>query len=306
MTLKLKKFSVLLLTGAMVFTMGFSTFTAKVQAETTTTTTDTTTATTTNGLRTVNGKTYYYKNDVAVTGWQKIDGNIYYFSKTDGAAVTGWKYLKSYSGGSKKYKYLFKSNGVLVTDLFSYNKKYIKSRMTIKVNLTTHNVTFYLYDSKKKAYIIPAKTVICSTARDGKSTKVGHFRLEKTSARKWFIYKKSNPWHYYQYGVHIKGATSWFHSTMYKTTNKKTLIVTGSSGYNRLGTNQTTTCIRLQAVNAKLIYDIATKTNKKARVWVDVYRSKDKGPFGKVTLKDSTGKLKASQKYDPTDPSFAK
>lgn len=303
MTLKLKKLSVLFLTGVMVFTMGFGTFTAKVQAETAAATTENTAT----GFRKENGKTYYYKNGVALTGWQKIKGNIYYFDKKKGgAAVTGWNYLKSYSGGKTKYKYFFKKNGVLVTDLFSYKKSYIKAPMTIKVNLTTHNVTFYLYDSKKKAYIIPAKTVICSTARDGKSTKVGHFRLEKTSARKWFIYKKSNPWHYYQYGVHIKGATSWFHSTMYRTTNRKSLIVTGSAGYNRLGTNQTTTCIRLQAVNAKLIYDIATKTNKKARVWVDVYRSKDKGPFGQVKLKDTTGKLSSKQKYDPTDPAFAK
>lgn len=304
MTLKLKKLSVLCLTGAMLFTMGFGTFTAKVQAEETAAATTENTAT---GFRTENGKKYYYKDGVALTGWQKIDGNIYYFKAKDGgAAVTGWNYLKSYSGGKTKYKYFFKKDGTLVTDLFSYKRSYIKSPMTIKVNLTTHNVTFYLYDSKKKAYIIPAKTVICSTARDGKSTKVGHFRLEKTSARKWFIYKKSNPWHYYQYGVHIKGATSWFHSTMYRTTNKKTLIVSGSAGYNRLGTDQTTTCIRLQAVNAKLIYDIATQTNKKARVWVDVYRSTDKGPFGQVKLKDTTGKLKSTQKYDPTDPAFAK
>ena len=308
MKLQLKKLSVLALTGAMVFTMGFGTFTAKVQAETAAAVTDTTASTVpATGFRTENGKTYYYKDGVALTGWQKIDGNIYYFNAKDGgAALTGWNYLKSYSGGKTKYKYLFKKNGVLVTDLFSYKRSYIKSPMTIKVNLTTHNVTFYLYDSKKKAYIIPAKTVICSTARDGKSTKVGHYRLEKTTARKWFIYKKSNPWHYYQYGVHIKGCTSWFHSTMYRTTNKKSLIVDGSAGYNLLGTNQTTTCIRLQAENAKLIYDISTKTNKKARVWVDIYRSSNKGPFGKVTLKDTTGKLQSSQKYDPTDHSFAK
>lgn len=250
------------------------------------------------------GRKWYKKGKFQkVTGWKKINNAIYYLQK--GVAVTGWNRLKSYSGGSSKYKYYFKKNGRLVTDLFSLKRSYyIKQNMKIRVNLTTHNTTFYIYNNQTKAYDIPALSAVCSTSRTYNGTKPGHFRLEKTSARKWFIYKKSNPWHYYQYGVHIKGSKSWFHSTMYRTTNKKSLIVTGSSGYNRLGTNQTTACIRHQAGVAKLIYDISTKTNKKARVWVDIYRSSNKGPFGKITLSDTTGKLKSSQKYDPTDPSF--
>ncbi|MCD8018572.1 MAG: hypothetical protein LUF92_03005 [Clostridiales bacterium] len=254
----------------------------------------------------------YYKKGVFqsdYTGWKKIKKKIYYFK--NGKAVTGWKYLKSYSGGSKTYKYLFKSNGVLVTNLFNYKNnynKYIKRKMSITVNLTTHNVTIYLWDSKKKSYCIPAKTFICSTSRYKNGTKIRagkKGRLEKTSATTWFIYKKSNPWRYYQYGVHIKNSESWFHSTLYTTNNAKKLAnPTSANGYNYLGTNQTTSCIRLQAVNAKLIYDIATKSNVKQRVWVNIVRSKNKGPFGKVTLNSTTGKLSANTTVDPTDPKY--
>lgn len=311
MKLHVKTASACLLAGIMLST-SLGTVYASAATDDTASQEETTTTTTTNKLQVINR--LYYKNGVLqsdYTGWKKINGKIYYFKK--GKAVKGWKYLKSYSGGSTKYKYRFKPNGVLVTNLFNYKGKYskwIQKPMTIEVNLTTHNVTFLLYDSKKKKYCIPAKTVICSTSRYKNGTRIRSGqkgRLEKTSARRWFIYKKANPWRYYQYGVHIKGSDSWFHSTLYTTTDPTKLISPNHyNGYNYLGTDQTTSCIRLQAVNAKLIYDIATKTNPKARVWVKIYRSKDKGPFGKITLDDTTGKLPGNTNIDPTDPKYTK
>ncbi len=311
MKLRLKMISLCLLAGVIFLTAAAGTTTYSAAAETKTSTT-TETTTTSKKASVKDGK--YYKGDEfqsTYTGWKKINKKIYYFKK--GTALTGWHYLKSYSGGKKKYKYLFKPNGVLVTNLFNYKNnynKYIKKPMKIRVNLTTHNITFYLYDNKKKSYDIPAKTVICSTSRYKNGTRIQKGKkayLEKTSARKWFIYKKANPWRYYQYGVHIKYSESWFHSTLYRSANAKDLMTpTVANGYNYLGTNQTTACIRMQAVNAKLIYDIATKTNKKARVWVEIYRSKNKGPFGQVKLSDTTGKLSSGTKVDPTDPKYTK
>ena len=51
---------------------------------------------------------------------------------------------------------------------------------------------------------------------------------------------------------------------------------------------------------------IATKTNKKKRVWVKVIRkNKEKGPFGVYTLAGTTGKIKNKKKrIDPTDPNI--
>ena len=97
----------------------------------------------------------------------------------------------------------------------------------------------------------------------------------------------------------VKGTRSWIHSEMYRGTSNKKLI---ASTYNGLGTNQTTACIRVQAGNAKLIYDIA-KTNRYS-IPIRIYRSSNKGPFGKITLNDTTGKIPGNQNYDPTDPAF--
>ena len=244
----------------------------------------------------------YYENGVPFTGtkWVKIGKNIYYIE--NGQAVTGWRYLPSYSGGTMKYKYCFKKNGVLNTNLFATNyKKYIKVPMTIDVNIRTHTVTFLMYNKATKKYDIPLKSCVCATSR--KKLITGNYRLEKTSAERWFIYKKSKPWHYYQWKVHIKGTAVNFHSSQYYTTNNRRL---NAGIYNLLGTSCTTYCVRVQAVNAKLIYDISTKTYKKARVWVKMHINKNNGPFGQVTLEDTTGKVKKSQRYDPTDPMIKK
>lgn len=235
-------------------------------------------------------------------GWYQQGKKVYYYE--NGKKVTGWHTLKSYYD-KKKYKFYFNKNGVLVKDLFTLNyKKWIKKDITIVVNTKTHNATLYAKDKKTGKYNIPLKTMVCSTSRKAKGTKAySGCRLEKTSAVRWFIYKKSRPYHYYQWGVKVKHGNFYFHSARYTTTNNRKLEV---GLYNDLGTNQTTTSVRLQAVNAKLIYDIATKTNKKKRVWVKVIRkNKEKGPFGVYTLAGTTGKIKNKKKrIDPTDPSI--
>lgn len=242
----------------------------------------------------------FYKNGVfyPITGWKNWNKDRYYLKK--GIAVTGWNYIKDYSGSKTKYKYYFKKNGKLSMDLFkTFGSEYKKKKMKFQLNLTTHNLTFMLYDNKTGKYDIPAKTVVCSTARDGKSTYVGNHTLGKGSGSRWFIYKKSNPYHYYQWGVLVKGTRSWIHSEMYRGTSNKKLI---ASTYNGLGTRQTTACIRVQAGNAKLVYDISWAN--RYSIPVQIYRSNNKGPFGKITLDDTTGKIPNNQNYDPTDPAF--
>ena len=190
----------------MTFGVGFSSQKGiNVQAATTQTTT------TNDGKLRKNGVLFtgisdnkYYKRGVFTkyTGWKNWKGNRYYLKK--GKAVTGWKYLRDYSGSRTKYKYYFKKNGRLSKDLFkTFGSSYKKKRMKLELNLVTHNITFLLYDGKTNKYDIPAKTVVCSTARDGRSTYVGNHYLSKGTARSWFIYKKSNPWHYYQWGVFV-------------------------------------------------------------------------------------------------------
>ncbi len=242
----------------------------------------------------------YYKNGqpAAADGWVEYNGEFYYFYQN--RALTGWNYVKDLSGGKKVYKYYFDGDGILSQNLFkTFGARIRKEKLKIFVNLTTHNVTVYLYDSKKKDYIIPAKSWVCSTARDGKSTRKGNYYLAKGTATKWFIYKKSKPYHYYQYKVKIRGTNMLFHSEMYSGTRKNKLV---ARTYNGLGTNQTTRCIRSQCGNAYLLYRIA-KENRHS-IPVRIYRDKNKGPFGKKTLANSGGRVKSGTKYDPTDPAL--
>ena len=91
----------------MTFGVGFSSQKGiNVQAATTQTTT------TNDGKLRKNGVLFtgisdnkYYKRGVFTkyTGWKNWKGNRYYLKK--GKAVTGWKYLRDYSGSRTKYKY---------------------------------------------------------------------------------------------------------------------------------------------------------------------------------------------------------
>lgn len=247
-------------------------------------------------------KLKYYKKgqQVNAKGWVKYKGEYYFFK--NGQALTGWNYVRDLSGSAKYYKYYFSKSGILSQNLFkTFGAKARKQRMKIFVNLTTHNITIFFYDRAKKDYIIPAKSWVCATARDGHSTVPGNYHLSKSSASSWFIYKQSDPYHYYQYKVKIHGSRMLFHSEMYRGTSKRKLV---ARTYNGLGTNQTTRCIRSQCGNAYLIYRIA-KENKYT-IPVKIYRSKNKGPFGKKTLANSGGKIKSNSKYDPTDPLLTK
>ncbi|MEE1229232.1 MAG: hypothetical protein U0K57_09730 [Lachnospiraceae bacterium] len=260
------------------------------------------------------------------TGWYQVAGTekLFYFENGRPLANT-WATLESPTGNGGTYQYYFNADGTLCTDLFKKNyKKWINKDILVVVNVPNHNLTFYARGKgknlKKRAkkyvrsdYNIPLKTVVCSTSRKKNGTKFGKWAyLEKTSATRWYIYKKSHPFHYYQWGVHVKHANFWFHSSMYRTTNNRKLKV---GIYNKLGSNQTTHCVRMQAVNAKLMYDIATKTNKKRRVFVkgthNPAQASNYGPFGlyklngknKIIVDYQGQNYKIKKKsYDPTDP----
>lgn len=241
-------------------------------------------------------KTYYEKGFPSeFTGWKKYDKNIYYFSK--GKAVTGTKYIKSYGGGSHKYRYTFRKDGTLMTNLFTQGNgsvNYYKQKMKFEVNITTHTITILMYDKTTGGYDIPLKAFVCSTAKNGRGTKTGNHHLAKGSRCRWFIVKGN---HFYQYGVFIKGSYSWFHSEYYTQKNIRKLSV---RIYNGLGTNQTSACVRTQVINAKLIYDIAGQNPYD--IPVQIFRSSLKGAFGQVTINDVGGKLPSWHTYDPTDP----
>lgn len=249
-------------------------------------------------------KNRYYKQGAAnnFTGWMKIEKNIYYLK--NGTAVTGNCRLKSYGGGTTTYSYSFRSDGTLITDLFANSKtNYKNKRLKIQVNITTHTITILAYNSQTSAYDIPLKAFICSTSRTDSGTKTGNFHLNRNGRKRWFSPAIAKGKRHYQWATHIYGSGALFHSEVYRSLNAKNF---DASSYNALGTNQSTTCIRMQAVNAKLIYDIAAAHSASRSVSVQIFRSANKGAFGQVKLSDTTGKIPTNMKYDPTDPTVKK
>ena len=91
----------------------------------------------------------YYKRGVFTkyTGWKNWKGNRYYLKK--GKAVTGWKYLRDYSGSRTKYKYYFKKNQVIFTIFLKIQHNF--SRLVLNIyqvifpdkELYPHNSFFY-------------------------------------------------------------------------------------------------------------------------------------------------------------------
>ena len=88
-----------------------------------------------NGLITENGKTYYYVNGTMYTGWRKISGKYYFFSKIAGymlksklVKVDGSIYYVDKNGARVSNKFLTKSNK---TYYFGSNGKAYKGWHTI-------------------------------------------------------------------------------------------------------------------------------------------------------------------------------
>lgn len=227
-------------------------------------------------------------------GWKTVGKKRYYIK--NGKYLTGWHYIK-YNGAT--YRYFFDKTGAQVQDLFSYNRAYMKSKMLVQINRYTHTTDVLLYNSATKKYDIPAKSFVTSTPKEAAHFKVGSYKLDYR--RRWwsFFDPTSQSYGYYQYAIRIKGTpAALLHSSRYYAKRNNALKV---SNYNNLGTNQSYYCIRVQCVNSKLLYDCVGKQGA-GKIKCKYTNSKTPGPNGKVTLADTTGKLKKSAKYDPTDP----
>lgn len=245
----------------------------------------------------------YFSKGVQTTipnGWYTTGGKRYYIK--NGKPVTGWNYIK-YNGVT--YYYYFNKDGSLVTDLFThFGSSYKSKKMRVQINRSTHTADILLYNSKTKAYDIPAKSFVASTPVLAKDFKSGTYSLSYT--RRWWSFKnpETGKTSYFQYGIRIAGTpAALIHSSSYSAKKENKLNV---GNYNKLGTNQSYYCIRFQCGNSKLVYDCVKKQGSK-KVQCRFYSSSSKkGPYGQIKLSDTTGKLKSGTKYDPTDPAAKK
>jgi uncharacterized repeat protein (TIGR02543 family) len=87
------------------------------------------------------GNWYYMQDNQKLTGWKRIDGQIYYFNE-NGKMQTGW--IKAGSSW-----YFLQSNGVLKTGWINYNKKWYYADSSGVIQVGTINISgkIYIFDS---------------------------------------------------------------------------------------------------------------------------------------------------------------
>ena len=272
-----------------------------------------------NVIRTIDGAKYgFLKNGKLAKGWQTVEGKKRYFDdngklveqgfvlidkkpyilkngnttritktgiyngkyvivKSNGEAVTGKGWTKV-----NGYKYYFESDGIAIRmDTYSLVRG---SKMILKVNKSKCMVNVLAYDSATKSFCKVVKCFVCSP---GQPTPLGKHYLG--SKHRW-VSLVGPTWG--QWGCRYDG-TKFFHSVYYdEEDNNNTLNV---RAYNMLGTICSHGCIRLEAVNAKWVYEHRVQFK-----YVEIYQSSNPGPFGKL----HAVKLPSWHTWDPTDPNM--
>lgn len=154
----------------------------------------------------------------------------------------------------------------------------------IRINRAACTVTVFGADEKGE-YTVPYKAFVCSPGTD---TPLGVFRSAQNA--RWLAFDGN------QYGQYTKRIVNriWFHSVMYNGKNPANL---DWRAYNRLGTVCSHGCIRLEAGNAKWIYE-----NCPVGTVVEIYDdAANPGPLGKpAAMKINGGDPRRG--WDPTDP----
>lgn len=234
-------------------------------------------------------KLTYYKSglvDTAMNGWKTISGKTYYFE--NGKACADWNYVKR---NGKTYKYFFREDGSLVNDLYAYfGKSYYSKKQRIYVNRWSNNITIFQYNADTGDYDIPLKSMVCSTSKTT-NWRYGVYPVYKLA--RWYHKGK---WHW-QYLTRIGNTGALFHSCRYYRKNIRTMQ---STNYNTLGGRNSDKCVRAGVGACRLIYNIVL-TQKSGNVTCKYFYAKDYGPFGHVTLANTTGKVKGKQAKDPTE-----
>lgn len=158
----------------------------------------------------------------------------------------------------------------------------------IMVNRAQNTVTVYTLD-KDGYYTVPYKAMICSTGKAGSKTPLGTFSI--TGYKRTWLHMLDNT--YGQYVTQFKG-NYLFHSVCYSAADPSTLL---TDEYNALGEHASLGCVRLEAADAKWIFDHCAAGTK-----VTVYDGTSPGPLGKPDRTISKIPADLENGWEPTDP----
>ena len=244
------------------------------------------------GLITISGEKYYFNTSsgAMVKGWQKINNDWYYFSKSyNGKMVKGWQTIKVdddvYTQYSS-YQLYFGTDGKLVQDVTSIIGKQKEYRA--EIDRTRCVVTIYAKDTTGK-WRIPVKSMTCSVGLPATATPKStySFPFNTIERIRWGTLMGPS---YGQYCTRIVAGIL-FHSVAGSAPNPYALP---AGEYNRLGSPASHGCVRLCVRDAKWIYDNC-QLGMQVIINDNMYQ-----PFDKP----ATIKIPAGQNWDPTDPNI--
>ena len=162
----------------------------------------------------------------------------------------------------------------------------------VEVNLTCQVVTVYM--KNESGGYDPIRVSICSTGRSGETTPTGTFTIgpykSKCGRSKWALLSGGKS--FAQYLVRFRHGIC-FHSVIYKTRGDNASMY--RKEYNKLGGVASAGCVRMQAFDAKWIYDHCPDGTK-----VRVYRDSVASPLGVPMYNKLTSG--GTYSWDPTDP----
>lgn len=215
--------------------------------------------------------------------WVNVNGNWRYLK--DGAKngwATGWTRIDG-------YKYYFKSNGDMQTDL-SGMTGFTQGPYRYDVNRQTCTVTVLGKDENGK-FTVPVIAFACSVGLSSTPTPLGGpYTMQKEG--RWQMLMGPS---WGQYGTHLIGAGQggiYFHSVAGSAPNHYSI---SAVEYNKLGSPASHGCIRLTVRDAKWIWDHWGSGGNTAYIHDSA---------SNIFYKPSVPKIGAGTTYDPTDPAI--
>lgn len=257
------------------------------------------------GWQKIDGDYYYFKDMVAVKDTFIKKGNTYGYLDNTGKFTTGWvvvddsrnlvRYLnpdkKGFVQNTSKWidgkLYYFDKDGYRINDLTSrYTSGY-----SLEVDRVNGVMTVYA-----EGGTVPVKSIRVSVGLSGTPTPTGTYRLSRGG--RWQSLMGPS---WGQYASHVDGAGQggiFVHSIACSLPNSYNLPV---SAYNMLGNPASHGCIRTCVADAKWVYEHCI--GSQIRIFDGAYKAQEsfKGPLGRRALEPLRAPKNGGY-YDPTDP----